>query len=63
MSPLLQISELRLQSQQLKEENRTLSEKSVQSIAEMETLQKQLVELIKENERKEVFPAEEKNKV
>ncbi|XP_026195138.1 ninein isoform X2 [Anabas testudineus] len=58
-----QISELCLQSQQLKEENRTLSEKSVQSIAEMETLQKQLVELIKENERKEVFPAAEKNKL
>lgn len=63
MSPLLQISELRLQSQQLKEENGMLSEKSVQNTAEMENLRQQLVELVKENERREAFPAEEKNKV
>lgn len=63
MSPLVQLSELRLESQQLKEENGMLSEKSVQNIAEIDNLRQQLVELIKENERREVFPVEEKNKV
>lgn len=63
MSPLLQVSELRLVSQQLKEDNGMLSEKNVQNISEMDNLRQQLVELTKKNERREVFPAEEKNKV
>ena len=40
-----------------------LSEKNVQNIADMENLRQQLAELIEENERREVFPAEERNKV
>lgn len=60
---LLQISELCLQSQELEDENRMLSEKDAQNIADMENLRQQLAELIKENERREVMPAEEKNEV
>ncbi|GLD47747.1 ninein, partial [Lates japonicus] len=58
-----QISELRLQSQQLEDENGTLSEKNAQNMADMENLRQQLAELIKENERREAFPAEERNKL
>ncbi|XP_070698807.1 ninein [Pempheris klunzingeri] len=58
-----QISELHLQSQQLEDENGMLSEKNVQNIADMEKLRQQLTELIKEHERREVFPAEERNKL
>ncbi|XP_056249982.1 ninein isoform X2 [Seriola aureovittata] len=58
-----QISELRQQSQQLDDENGMLSEKNAQNIADMENLRQQLVELMKENERREAFPAEEKNKL
>lgn len=60
---LLQISELCLQSQELEDENRMLSEKDAQNIADMENLRQQLAELIKENERREGMPAEEKNEV
>ncbi|XP_071354503.1 ninein isoform X2 [Trachinotus anak] len=56
-----QISELRLQSQQLEDENGLLSEKNAQNVADVENLQQQLAELIKESERREAFPAEEKN--
>ncbi|XP_041810301.1 ninein isoform X2 [Chelmon rostratus] len=56
-----QISELRLQNQQLEDDNGFLSEKDAQNITDIENLQQQLAELIKENERREVFPAEEKN--
>ncbi|XP_040915986.1 ninein isoform X2 [Toxotes jaculatrix] len=58
-----QISELHLQSQQLEDENEILSEKNIQNIADMENLRQQLAELIKENERREAFPSEEKNKL
>ncbi|KAM7376251.1 hypothetical protein PAMP_005994 [Pampus punctatissimus] len=58
-----QILELRLQSQQLEDENGMLSEKNTENIADMEKLKQQLAELIKENERREVFPAEEKTKL
>ncbi|KAM7403517.1 hypothetical protein PAMA_004125 [Pampus argenteus] len=58
-----QILELRLQSQQLEDEKGMLSEKNTENIADMEKLKQQLAELIKENERREVFPAEEKNKL
>ncbi|XP_047466163.1 ninein isoform X2 [Mugil cephalus] len=58
-----QISELRLQSQQLEDENETLSEKNSQNVADMETLQQQLEELIKENEERVAFPAQEKRKL
>ncbi|XP_049918023.1 ninein isoform X2 [Epinephelus moara] len=57
-----QISELRLQSQSLEDENGLLSEKNTQNISDMENLRQQLAELINENERREVFTAEEKNK-
>ncbi|XP_028251534.1 ninein isoform X2 [Parambassis ranga] len=50
------------QSQQLEAENGKLSEKNAQNFADMETLRQQLADLMEENERKEVFPAEEKNK-
>ncbi|KAM9341421.1 uncharacterized protein nin [Symphorus nematophorus] len=56
-----QISELRLQCQQLEDENGALSEKDAQNIADMENLRQQLAELIKESERREAFSAEEKN--
>nr|XP_046269232.1 ninein isoform X3 [Scatophagus argus] len=58
-----QISELCLQSQQLEDENRMLSEKDAQNIADVEDLQQQLAELIKENERREVLPAEDKHEL
>ncbi len=63
MSIYLQISELRLQSKQLEDENGMLSEKNAQNISDIENLQQQLAELIKEKERREAFPAEEKKKV
>lgn len=63
LSPPLQISELRLQIQQLEDENGMLSEKDAQNIADMESVRQQLAELMKENERREAFPSEEKNKV
>ncbi|KAM6917147.1 uncharacterized protein nin [Lycodopsis pacificus] len=58
-----QISELHLQSQQLGDENGMLSEKNAQNISDMENLRQQLAELIKENERREAFTAEEKHKL
>ncbi|XP_032355580.1 ninein isoform X1 [Etheostoma spectabile] len=58
-----QISELRLQSQQFEDKNVTLSEKNAQNISDMENLRQQLAELMKENERREVYTAEEKNKL
>lgn len=57
------MSELRVRSQQLEDENGMLSEKNVQNIADMENLQQQLAELIKENERRDAFPVEDKHKV
>ncbi|XP_044021814.1 ninein isoform X3 [Siniperca chuatsi] len=58
-----QISELHLQSQQLEDENGMLSKKNAQNIADVENLRQQLAELIKENERREALPSEEKNKL
>nr|XP_020478570.1 ninein isoform X2 [Monopterus albus] len=58
-----EISGLNLQNQKLKGENAMLAEKNVQNIAYMETLRQRLVELTKENEKREVFPAEEKHKL
>lgn len=52
-----------MQSQELEDENRMLSVKDAQNIADMENLRQQLAELIKENERREAIPAEEKNEV
>ncbi|KAF3700910.1 Ninein [Channa argus] len=57
------ISELLLQSQQLREENGMLSEKNVQSITEMENLQQQLAGLRNEKERREAFPSDERNQL
>ncbi|XP_051814954.1 ninein isoform X1 [Acanthochromis polyacanthus] len=51
------------QISELQDENGILSEENTQSIAEMESLRQQLEELIKENERREAFPAEERNKM
>jgi len=47
---------LRLQSQQLKDENGMLMERNARTVADVENLQQQLAELIQEN-------AVEKNKV
>lgn len=58
-----QISELCLQSQQLQKENRALSEKDVQNVADMETLRQHLSELIEENERREGMPPEDRHEV
>lgn len=52
-----------MQSQQLEDQNRMLSEKDAQNIADMENLRQQLVELMEDNERKEAIPIKEKNKV
>lgn len=60
---LVQISELCLQRQQLQKENRALSEKDVQNVADMETLRRHLSELIEENERKEEMPPEDRYEV
>lgn len=40
-----------------------LSEKDAQNLADMENLRQQLAKLIKENEKKEASPSEEKNEV
>lgn len=40
-----------------------LSDKNAENIADMEKLKQQLAELMKENERREAFSSEEKNKV
>ncbi|XP_074548899.1 uncharacterized protein nin isoform X2 [Halichoeres trimaculatus] len=58
-----QIAELRLQSQQLEDENGLLSEKNAQNIVAIENLRQQLAELMKDDERREAFPADEKNKL
>uniref|UniRef100_A0A3P8SPD6 Ninein n=1 Tax=Amphiprion percula TaxID=161767 RepID=A0A3P8SPD6_AMPPE len=51
------------QISELQDENGILWEENTQNVAEMESLRQQLEELIKENERREAFPAEERNKV
>ncbi|TKS87050.1 Ninein [Collichthys lucidus] len=56
-----QISELRLQIQQLEDENGTLSERDTQNFTDMQNVRQQLAELMKENERREA--SEEKNKM
>ncbi|KAK5618938.1 hypothetical protein CRENBAI_007695 [Crenichthys baileyi] len=58
-----QISELHFQSQQLEDDNGILTEKNAQSVADIESLREQLGALIKENEMKETFYSEEKNKM
>lgn len=61
--PYPQISELRLHNHQLKDENGTLSEKDARNVADMERLQQQLAEMITEKDRREAFPAQERDKV
>lgn len=51
------------QSQQLADENRMLVEKDAQNIAEMETLQQQLAELMEDNKKREAAPKQDKNEV
>uniref|UniRef100_A0A3Q1C6X3 EF-hand domain-containing protein n=2 Tax=Amphiprion ocellaris TaxID=80972 RepID=A0A3Q1C6X3_AMPOC len=51
------------QISELQDENGILWEENTQNVAEMESLRQQLEELIKENERREAFPAEERNKM
>lgn len=63
VSPLPQVVELRSQSQQLEDEKEMLSDKNAENIADMEKLKHQLAELMKENERREAFSSDEKNKV
>lgn len=58
-----QVSRLHLQSQQLADENRTLTEKDAQNIAEMETLQQQLAELMEDGKKREAGPKEDKSEV
>lgn len=52
-----------MQSQQLEDENGMLMETNAQSAADMKSLQQQLAELMKETQRREAFPPEEKAKV
>ncbi|XP_056151926.1 ninein isoform X2 [Lampris incognitus] len=58
-----QISELRHRSQQLEEENVLLTEKNAQNAAEVEELSQQVVELIKENERRKAVPDEDETQM
>ncbi|MED6289378.1 hypothetical protein CHARACLAT_002177, partial [Characodon lateralis] len=58
-----QISELHFQSQQLEDDNGILTEKNAQSVADIESLREQLAALIQENEMRETFHSEEKNKM
>ncbi|KAM4541039.1 uncharacterized protein nin [Fundulus diaphanus] len=57
------ISELHLESQRLEDDNGTLTEKNAQSVADIESLREQLAELITENEMREAFHSEERNKM
>ncbi|KAM4626063.1 uncharacterized protein nin isoform 1-T1 [Polymixia lowei] len=58
-----QISELRLRSQQLQDENELLSEKNAQNAADVEEMSRQLAALMKENERRDAAPAEERTEM
>lgn len=58
-----QVSRLHLQSQKLADENRILVEKDGQNIAEMETLQRQLAELMEDGKKREAAPKEDKSEV
>lgn len=60
---LLQIFELCLHSQQLEEEKRTLSVKDAQNLSELESLRQQLTALMKETQRRESMPADDKMEV
>lgn len=59
----LQIFELCLHSRQLEEEKRKLSDKDAQNLSELENLRQQLTELMKETQRRESLPAEDKIEV
>ncbi|XP_061552632.1 ninein isoform X4 [Phycodurus eques] len=58
-----QMCDLHSQSQQLQDENGMLADKNARSLADVEKLKRQLAELIKDNERKEVFTGEEKKEL
>ncbi|XP_029973092.1 ninein isoform X2 [Salarias fasciatus] len=58
-----QISELRLQNQQLRDENRMQLENSARNLSDVESLRRQLNELTDDGERRGLFPAEERNKL
>lgn len=60
---LLQIFELCLHSQQLEEEKRTLSDKDAKNLSELENLRQQLTELMRETQRRESMPADDKMEV
>lgn len=53
---------MHLQSQQLEDKNRMLSEKDARNIAEMETIRQQLAELM-ERPKREASPEEDKREV
>lgn len=54
---------MHLQSQQLEDKNRMLSEKDAQNIAEMEMLRQQLAGLMEDSEKREASPEEDKSQV
>ncbi|XP_061749949.1 ninein isoform X2 [Nerophis ophidion] len=58
-----QMSDLCSQSRRLQSENGTLARENARSLTDVETLKKQLAELMKDGERKEVFTGEEKRKL
>lgn len=60
---LLQIFELCVHSRQLEEEKRKLSDKDTQNLSELENLRQQLTELMKETQRRESLPADDKMEV
>lgn len=53
---------MHLQSQQLEDKNRMLSEKDARNTAEMETLRRQLAELV-ERPQREASPEEDRREV
>lgn len=61
--PVPQVSRLHQQRQQLADENRTLAEKDAQNIAEMETLQRQLAELMEDGKKRGKPPKEDRSEV
>ncbi|CAG13225.1 unnamed protein product [Tetraodon nigroviridis] len=58
-----QVSRLHQQRQQLADENRTLAEKDAQNIAEMETLQRQLAELMEDGKKRGKPPKEDRSEL
>ncbi|XP_077588205.1 uncharacterized protein nin isoform X2 [Stigmatopora nigra] len=58
-----EVADLRLECEQLRNENGTLTDQKVRSLTDADELKRQLAELIKNNERRDLLAGEEKIKV